>query len=140
MGNPIAYEYSVGQICDALNAEQQALVGNNKRLATRLQKATTATTERNAILDSWNDVLGKSEHDFALFQGLQVPTGLATRARTTQAAWSHEIALVRTFVQRINQATTQTDLVSAVDNLPVTRTAIDIDDEQIAAGLIYSRW
>jgi Phage integrase family len=134
---PIAYEYSVGPICDGLNQEQQDLVANDNLLARRLRTAETPTAQRNAVLDSWDEVLDQSQYWLAQFEGLAVPDSLLARERTTQAAWSQIVGLIRGFVERLNAVTNATTLGSVVNALPPLRTTISTDGVTLAAGLEY---
>jgi hypothetical protein len=135
--DPTAFEYSVGGICDALNEDERTLVANDHRLANQLKRATTLTSQRNAILDSWDEVLNQSQYELAQFEGLQVPASFLVRERETQQVWSPIAELERQFVERLNAATDESDLSAAIQTLPAARTTIASDGVTLGAGLTY---
>lgn len=130
-----AFQVSVGDICAALNGTQSALPDNARNLATRLKTARTANEQRNAVLDSWNQVLGRQQHELAIFEGLDVPETLKARVRETGAAWNRIVVRLRAFAQQLNAASSAVDLDAAVRQLPAIRTAIAADGTAQVAGL-----
>ena len=131
----IGYQTSVGEICMALNQANGALNSNADNLARRLAKARTPLAQRNAVLDSWNVVLNSSQYELGMFEGLDVPSGLAARERMTAAAWSRIVARLRGFTKRLDAASDDAALMAAVLTLPAMGQANAADLVTRTAGL-----
>lgn len=129
------YQQSVGDICSALNQADQARVANARSLTTRLSQAKTVLDERNAVLDSWNQVLNGSQYELAQFEGLNVPSVLQARERGTAAAWNRIVLRLRAFTQDLDASSDWPSLASAVKSLPAMQTASEADVVTRTAGL-----
>lgn len=129
------YEQSVGRVCDAANEAERARARNARRLSNRLKRARTTLAQRNALLDSTNQVLASSEHRLAGFRGLDVPGALVTRERETAAAWGRMVTLLRGYAQRLDAVTNRRELAAVVKTLPAMRTALARSGVTRDAGL-----
>jgi hypothetical protein len=130
-----SYQVGLGRICDDLNEADRVRAKSSKRLGAQLSRAGTTTAQRNAVLDSWNLVLDRSQHDLGLFEGLNVPDSLLTRVRGAQAVWTRIVARIQDFAQRLDAVGDRNDLVAAVRTLPSTRTALDREGVALTADL-----
>ncbi len=129
------YQQSVGEICSALNEDDRARARDARRLKTRLARARGTLAQRNALLDAWNKVVARSEHELGRFKGFEVPRELKSRQRVTVAAWQRTIMRQRGYTQRLDAATSRRDLVEANRTLPAMRTSLDRDRITRAAAL-----
>ena len=121
------YERSVGDICAALNRSEKARKADALRLRRRLGRAATTLAQRNALLDSNNQVLGTSRHLFARFRSLDVPKPRRDRHAETEAAWRDIVTTLGDYSQRVDAATNRRDLVAANKTLPRARRALSED-------------
>jgi hypothetical protein len=129
------YEQSVGEICDVLNRADRARARNARRLAKRLRSARTTTAQRNALLDSTNEVIASSEHGRARLAGLDAPGQLLTRHRDAVAAWDRVLARERGYAQRLDAVTSRRGLLWTVATLPAMRTVLANDLDKREGGL-----
>jgi serine/threonine protein kinase len=129
------YEQAVGAVCGAVNQSEVSRAANARRLATRLSRATTAVAQRNALLDSTNEILANAEYELARFRGLAVPRALIARERVTAAAWERIVGRLRGYAQGLDAAHSPHDLLATVNTLPAMRTALSHDGVTRSAGL-----
>jgi hypothetical protein len=130
-----AYEQSIGQVCDAANEAERERERNAARLAKRLKRARTTLDQRNAVLDSTNEILVSSQHRLASFKGLDAPSVLKTREGDTSAAWGRMVARLEVYAQRLDAVTNRRDLLAVVETLPSMRTGLGRDSVTRDAGL-----
>lgn len=130
-----AYQTSVGEICMGLNQANSALAPNAGNLAKRLASAKTPLAQRDAVLDSWNVVLNSSQYELGLFEGLDVPSALDTRERTTAAAWNRIVARLRGFTSQLDAVSGDERLMAVVLTLPAMERANAADVVARTAGL-----
>ena len=131
----VGYQQSVAGICDALNQLNNDRAVNAANLKTQLADAGTVADERNAILDSWNQVLEPSQRELGILEGLTAPPTLKKAASVTADAWQRYVTLLGGFTQRLDTASNVGGVFAAVKSLPRLRTALGRADEAIASGL-----
>ena len=99
------------------NANDRRRAHEDTIVRTSLQRATTTTAQRNALLDPVRRTVARSGHTLASFAALGTPTALAAYGRDTEAAWNRNLARVRDYALRLDGAATRAQLVAAVDHL-----------------------
>lgn len=87
------------------------------------------------MLDSTRMVLAGSERELTRFNGLDVPREHTGLARTTAKARDRGVARLRTYAQRLDDATTRAELLAAIHTLSAARMALDRDRLTRSAGL-----
>ena len=133
--SPAAFEESVAQICDALNAANAARPRETRALMAKLRASRTAVEARNALLDSWNHNLSVQQTQLSTLEGLDVPAGFRASFQTTTTAWALNVTRVRGFTQHLDAASSARDVVAAVRTLPALRTLLAGDAVTTDAGL-----
>jgi len=131
-----AYQAKVGAICAGVNHANTARVADIELLRTRLAAAKTVDAQRNAVLDSWTQVSDASQNLQAEFNGLNVPTTLATESRATTHQWNLIERQQRGFIRRLEAASDGKGLNAAVRTLPATDESLATEIEARDADLI----
>jgi hypothetical protein len=130
-----AYQQAVGDICAELNKAERARARDARGMARRLRRAGTVIMQRNVLLDSARRGLARSSHQLALFEGLDVPGGLAERHRSTAAAWNRNAERIRGYTDRLDAAGSRRELLAAVAVLHSIRRPLARDGVTLDAGL-----
>ena len=130
------YQKNIGAICSDLNLEASALIQNADDLARRLKTANTLTSEKTAVLDSWNAELDDSDHELSIFEAQNAPNAeMAGWQNRTAAAWEDMDSRIGVYVQRVDAAATSAAFQSAVETGPALRKQLDADKIKRAKGL-----
>ena len=130
-----AYRAHVGRICDALNESDRARRRDDRRLGRELASARTVTTQRDALLDSARRSASRSSHTLAEFAGTPASPELAPTQRKTVAYWRRNLNRVLSYVEQLDRAGDRKDLMAAVNNLSLQRSALARDGQRINEGL-----
>ena len=112
------YEASIADACDTLNDAEKLRERNEGRLEKRLRKAKHSTlAQRDALLDSAQQIVERSEHAFGQFRGHEPPDALRVAARDARIAWQRIIATLHGYIERLEGARDRADLVASVRTL-----------------------
>jgi hypothetical protein len=129
------FQQGVGDTCEELNAADRKRSEDVRRLAARLPRARTTLAQRNALLDSTNRVVARSEHALASFRGLDTPRSLAARARRTGMAWDRAVASMRAYSRALDGVQDRQDLLATIRTLPAMRVSLARDIVTRGSGL-----
>jgi hypothetical protein len=130
-----AYGERVGRICDVLNDNDRRRAHDDSGLEGRLLRAETTIDQRNELLDAVRRAIARDGQALASFTGLAAPTALASVRHDTGVAWSRNLARLRDYALRLDQAGTRARLVDAIDHLSTVRPLLAADRVKVAAGL-----
>jgi hypothetical protein len=130
-----AYQQEVGGICDEVNANDRARARGDKAVKRELQRAKTVIAQRNALLDGVRRTAARSGHTLASLAALVAPPSLEATQTGTQAAWQRNLARLRDYSLRLDQAARRTRVAAAIDHLSTLRPALARDGDRVRAGL-----
>ena len=130
-----AYEEHVGRVCDEVNANDRLRAHEDSILRVGLPRAQTTIDQRNLLLDAARRTIARDGHALAAFTGLAAPDALAPVRHDTGTAWNRNLARVRDYALRLDDAGTRDQLVAALVHLSTVRPSIAADHVTVAAGL-----
>jgi hypothetical protein len=105
------FERAMDPICDALNVSETERPRDVRHLRRALQKATTNTEQRDAIMVSTRRTRSDSSRQLAKFRGLDVPEKLAEQHEKTGDAWARNVDRLRRYESRLDAVEDRGDLV-----------------------------
>jgi hypothetical protein len=130
-----AYQQQVGRVCNEVNSDDRRRAAETETTEKRLKHATTTIAQRNALLDGVRRTTARSGHALASFSAVQPPKSLAPAQRDTEAAWNRNLARLRDYAQRLDQAGTRGTLLAAIGHVSALRTSLSRDGVELSAGL-----
>ena len=130
-----AYQQAIGGICDDVNANDRARARSDKTIKRQLQRAKTAISQRNALLDGVRQTTARSGHTLASLTALEPPPPLASTLRGTEAAWNRNLARLRDYAMKLDRAGQRRQLAAAIDHLTTLRPPLARDGDRVRSGL-----
>jgi hypothetical protein len=130
-----AYQQAVGQVCDDVNANDRARARSDKTIKRQLQRAKTAISQRNALLDGVRQTTSRSGQTLASLAALEPPPSLTATYRGTQAAWDRNLARLRDYAMKLDRSGQRRQIAAAIDHLTTIRPALARDADKIRSGL-----
>jgi hypothetical protein len=98
---------------------------NERHVAKRLRRDKRSTlAQRNALLDSSQQIVDRSEYALGEFRGLQAPSTLRAPAHQAVVAWTRIIAALHGYLERLGRTRNRRDLNAAIRTLNAARTKV----------------
>jgi hypothetical protein len=130
-----AYQQAIGRVCDDVNANDRARARSDTTIKRQLQRAKTAISQRNALLDGVRRTTSRSGHTLALLTALEPPPPLVSTRRGTEAAWNRNLARLRDYAMKLDRAGRHRQVAAAIDHLSTLRPALARDGDRVRSGL-----
>jgi hypothetical protein len=131
-----AFQQSVGEVCDELNANDKARAREDRATARQLKNARATVGQRNVLVDGARRITARTEHALAAFKALEPPEPLRGVRRATAAAWDRYVARLRDYALALDEVGTRAQLVGALEQLASAQPAFGRDSDAIRSGLV----